>query len=359
MGFYSRTPFVQTLKSVLLFVGGLFLATLCAVTSAAQTDGGLDSNPDDPGTGGRNRIHGRLYLPSGRKFDRRLRVRLSSVRGGETSTMTDDNGSFTFRRLAGGTYHLTVEAGKEFEPAVETVDLIESPFRSQTSQQGQVITVQIQLQLKRAETNRPAVVSAAMLGVPVPARELYEKALGAAQGGDHKKAVEHLQSALALHPEFPLALNELGVQHQLLGQLDKAAAAFRDATKLAPDVFVLRFNYGVVLVRLKKFVEGEAELRKASEKDDKSAAARLYLGRALIGLGRDREAEQELQTAIKLGGDQLSVAHRYLGAIYNERGDRDRAVAALETYLRLEPAAKDAAQIRQIIEDLRARGAKK
>lgn len=58
-----------------------------------------------------------------------------------------------------------------------------------------------------------------------------------------------------------------------------------------------------MLVRQKKFAESKAELRKALERDDQSAATRLYFGRALIGLGRDTEAEQELQAAIKLGGD--------------------------------------------------------
>ena len=149
------------------------------------------------------------------------------------------------------------------------------------------------------------------------------------------------------------------MQHQKLGQLDKAAAAFRSATRLAPDVFVLRFNYGFVLLQQKKFAEAEAELRAALEREQTSAYAHLYRGRALIGLRRDEEAEQEMLTAIKLGGDEMKIAHRYLGAIYNERGDTARAIASLETYLRLDPNARDAAQVRQIIEDLRAQAAKK
>jgi tetratricopeptide (TPR) repeat protein len=90
-----------------------------------------------------------------------------------------------------------------------------------------------------------------------------------------------------------------------------------------------------------------------------AAVAHLYRGRALIGLRRDEEAEGELLTAVRLGGDEVKIAHRYLGAIYNERRDHGRAIAALETYLRLEPNAKDAAQVRQIIEDLRVQATKK
>ncbi|MDQ3256271.1 MAG: tetratricopeptide repeat protein [Acidobacteriota bacterium] len=350
----------EMLKRRTLFLGcALLWTTLLALETYAQANGGVGSDPGDPGLGGRNEIQGRLFLPSGRHLDRRLRVRLSSVRGGESSTMTDDNGAFTFRRLVGGTYRLSVDTGKDFETASETVDIIESAPRARRDQPGQVVTVQIQLRVRQSQPNPPAVVNAALLSIPQPARELYDKALAAAQIGDHKKAVEHLQRALAIHPSFPLALNELGLQHMRLGQPDKAADAFRSALKLAPDVFVLHFNYGVLLVQQKKFAEAEAELRRAVESNETSAVAHLYRGRALIGLRRDEEAEGELLTAVRLGGDEVKIAHRYLGAIYNERRDHARAIAALETYLRLEPNAKDAAQVRQIIEDLRVQATKK
>ena len=66
---------------------------------------------------------------------------------------------------------------------------------------------------------------------------------------------------------------------------------------------------------------------------------------------------RELRRAVALGGNDAKMAHRYLGVIYIERGEHARAVEALETYLRLEPKAKEAAQIREIIKDLRAQPA--
>jgi hypothetical protein len=79
------------------WLAALLALVVCAAAARAQnSDGDIESG--DPGTGGRHTIRGRLYLPSGRKLDRRLRVRLSSVRGGEFSTLTDDDGGFTFRR---------------------------------------------------------------------------------------------------------------------------------------------------------------------------------------------------------------------------------------------------------------------
>src|SRR5215212_3947519 len=132
----GSNTFRRALLAALLMFG------LCAVAARAQGDaGGIESG--DPGTGGRHTIQGRLYLPSGRKLDRRVRVRLSGIRVGDNSALTDDSGNFTFRRLASGTYTVTVEGGREFETATERVDIIAGSGEAEAS--GQVHTVQIRL----------------------------------------------------------------------------------------------------------------------------------------------------------------------------------------------------------------------
>jgi len=331
--------------------GAALLAVALCVSAQAQTDDGIESG--DPGTGGRHTIQGRLYLPSGRKLDSRLSVRLSSIRGGEFSTLTDGDGNFTFRRLRAGTYTVTVEGGREFETAVETVDIIAGS--RQQDESGQVYTVQIRLEVKRAASDpaRPGVVRAPSKGVPAEAGARYTKALEASAAGDHKRAVRELKGALEIHPQFPLALNELGAQYMILGQLGDAAEAFDSAVKLAPDAPVLRINYGILLVRRKKYAEAETQLARAVALDGKSGAARLHRGHALIRLGRGAEAEAELLLAVKLGGPGVTLAHRYLGALYVERGDDTRAAAELEEYLRLAPDAADAPQVRAVLAGLK------
>jgi Tfp pilus assembly protein PilF len=335
-----------------LWLAALVACGLCAVAARAQGDeGGIETG--DPGTGGHHTIQGRLYLPSGRQLDRRLRVRLSSIRGGDNSTLTDDTGNFTFRRLAAGTYTVTVEGGREFETATERVDIIAGS--RQSDQSGQVYTVQIRLAEKRAasDPSRPGVVSATPEAMPAGARERYAKALEASAAGDHKKAVKELKAAVDLYPPFPLAFNELGAQYMLLGQLGEAAGAFASGVKLAPDAPVLRVNYGILLIRQRKYREAEEQLARAVALDEKNAAARLHRGNALIRLGRGAEAESELRQAVKLGGPAAALAHRYLGALYVERGDDTRAAAELEEYLRLAPDAADAAQVRAVLAGLK------
>ena len=348
---YGRTLRNARTRSLRFVACAALLGVLCAAPCRAQSD---TLGAADTGMGGRHAIEGRIFLPSGRRADRRMRVRLSGSKG-ESYSLSDDNGAFAFRRLDPGTYRVTVEGGQEFEAATESVDIFDAGGARRVGT-GQVVNVQFHLRPKASTTPSapPGVINAALAAVPAEARALYEKALRASQGGDHRKAVEHLRAALALHPDFALAHNELGAQYMKLDELDKAAEAFRHALRLAPDVALLRVNYGVLLIRQKNFSEAEKHLRYALQKDGANPHAHLYLGRALIPLRRFDEAERELHSALRLGGDQLSMAHRFLGALYIERGDAARALASLETYLRLAPDAHEAPQIRDLIKQLRA-----
>ncbi len=343
-------------RYVSFFICLLSLTVFVSSTVRAQM-GGID-NSGDPGTGGKSTIQGSVYLPSGQRVNRRLRVTLSSSRGIDISTLTDDNGSFSFRRLAEGSYTVTVDAGKEYETASERVNILQ-PLARRGTALGQNYTVQIQLQFKRSNENKPSVINAALAGVPKPALDLYQKALLSAQAGDSSKAIEQLKGAISVDPEFMLAFNEMGSQYLRLGQLDKAADAFRSALKITPDAFEPLLNYGIVLVYMKQLKEAEPILRRAVEMNDGSAVAHYFLGRTLAVSRKFDEAEKELQRAIGLGGNSVDGAHRYLGAIYKERHEYMRAISELETYLRLVPQNRDADQIREIVKELRAQAAKK
>jgi tetratricopeptide (TPR) repeat protein len=65
-------------------------------------------------------------------------------------------------------------------------------------------------------------------------------------------------------------------------------------------------------------------------------------------------AVHDLKQAISNGGEEGIEAYRYLGAVYIEKRQGDRAAEALETYLKLAPKAKDADRIRGIIREQRS-----
>jgi Flp pilus assembly protein TadD len=334
----------------LLSSGAAMLIFLCATMARAQV-GGIDSDPGDPGTGGKNVIQGTIFFDNGRRLDRRAKVRLRGLNN-DSFTMSDDSGSFSFRRLVGGNYTMTIDAGSEFETAVESVDIIE-PMRRR-GDPGGVYSVQITLQAKKAASGQPVgTVDASTGGVPEPARKLYKDALDSIQSGNHKKAIEQLNEALKLYPTFVPALNELGLQYMRQKEYDKAEASLRKALQLMPDAFTPQLNFGILMLQKKDFVTAATTLQRAVQKDGSSAAAHFHLGKAFVNLAAYNKAEKELLQAINIGGEYTVEAHRYLGAVYIETRNNARAVEQLEQYLSLAPKAKDADKIREIVSQLR------
>jgi Tfp pilus assembly protein PilF len=341
-------------KFLLFLCVGLFLLTYSPVATAQM--GGVDTDPGDLGTGGSNQIQGSVFYPGGRRLDFRAKVKLRGLVGAEQFTMSDDNGAFTFRRLKGGSYTLVIDAGSNFEIATETVDIIEPARRR--NDPGMVLTVQIHLHAKQSAAKPAGTVSAAPAAVPEEAVKLYTEALASSKTGDHKKAIEQLSAALKIFPDYVAALNESGVQHMLIKEFAKAEDFFKNAIKLAPDIFTPRLNYGMLLVQMKNYPKAVDELYKALQKNAASATGHLYIGRALVNLGSYDDAEKFLQLALKHGSDKEEMAetHRYLGAIYIEKKQNQKAVEALEKYLTLAPHAKDATKISEIIKQLRTSG---
>jgi tetratricopeptide (TPR) repeat protein len=328
---------------IFLFISLLILSP----TRVAGQRGMMGTDSGDPGTGGNFIIQGTVFLPVGHRVDRPIRVRLFTPTRGTITTMTDDNGVFSFRRLAPGSYSVVIDAEKDFETVNEQVNIVQA-FRTGSSTEN-VILVQIRLKAKAGTSFKPEVMNAELANVPKTAVQLYNQSLELGQAGKPKDAIEKLKQAIAEFPNFMLAFNEMGVEYLKLNELGKAEEALRNALKISPDSPIPLMNHGIVLTHMGKFEPAVNELQQALKQRDQSANGHFYLGQALANLGRFGEAEEHLTRAIALGGDEVKDAHRFLGAIYLQRGERERAVAELETYLKLAPKARDAEQVRQIV----------
>lgn len=343
---FSALAFRIASRSLLIAV-----ACLCLIAPASAQRILESDTAADMGTGGKFIVQGTVIFPSGQRVDRPLKVRLATPTRGELITMTDTNGRFSFHRLSAGQYSIIIDGDENYEAVNEGMNIVQAGRSVGTTEE--IIPVQIRLKRKPGDAIRPEVVHAELADVPKPAVEMYESALKLAQDGKNKAAIDKLNQAIALHPGFMLAFNELGVQYQKVNDLDKANDALESALKISPNSFAPLVNHGIVLVRLKRYNEAEGNLRAALRENEKSAIAHFYLGRALAYLGKFDEAETELNSAVTLGGDQMKEAHRYLGAIYHARGENEKAIAQLETYLKIAPKADDADAVRQLIKQLK------
>ncbi len=198
-------------------------------------------------------------------------------------------------------------------------------------------------------------VNAALASVPEVAAQHYRRALESAGSGNTEAAIQQLKSAIAVYPEFPLALNELGVQYLKIAQPAKAAEALATAVKIVPDEIVPRLHYGIALLNQRKFIESEQQLKVVLQKSSALPTAHMYLGIALISQKRLKEAEKELLAAVSSNSGETALAHRYLGGIYWSNREYKRAADQLETYLKLLPNATDAERTRTAIKELRGK----
>jgi len=221
---------------------------------------------------------------------------------------------------------------------------------------GDIFTVQVHLRPRATVALVKGVVSAN--DPPKAAVDLYNQALESVKAGHRDKAIEQLKGALAIHPNFAAALNGLGVQYLKLGKNQDASDVFTKALKITPDSFILHLNNGIALLNLNKPAEAEAEFAAAILKTETSGAAHLYRARALIALNRLDDAVKDLKRAVEIGGDEVKLAHRYLGGIYVEKGENAEAVKELELYLTMFPDTKEADQIRNLIKDLNKKAGK-
>ena len=325
----------------------IFALAICMLTAFTVSSQIIPSETMDSGLGGNNNIVGTVYGPAGR-ITRRIQVKLFTMTRGSRTAMTDDNGNFVFRGVPSGSFTVIIDKEKDFEPFTYSMDIIQA-----RGFPGQTFTVTVRLNPKASADAAPAVINSEFADIPKPALELFNKGQELAKAKDYQGAIEQLKLALAQHPKFMLAYNEIGVNYMRLNDLVRADEALLQALAIDPESFRPLMNRGIVLVTAKKYAEAEPVLQKAVKLKEKSAVTHYFLGQALANLGKFAEAEKELVEAITLGGPEIKEAHRLLAIIYNVRGDKKRAAAEIDTYLKLAPQAPDAEQLRQVARQLR------
>lgn len=293
-------------------------------------------------------ITGRVVLPSGHPVNDRVKITLSTLNDPGMLVYTDTNGQFNFSGLPQGTYSVEVSGDRKlYDTVTEQVTLL----------RGMRANLVINLRERGASTNKKAggVVSVAELdtGVPAAAKKEYEKGSKLSLEGKTKEAIAQFQRALEIHPAYLKARNDLGVQYILLKQWAEAIEQFEAAIDINPKSFNPRLNIGIALVELQRNAEALDHLNTAVSIDSSSPAAHLYLGIAALQIEDLSAAESQLSTALSMGGAEHTVAHFFLANVHLKKGDRDRAIIELKTYLQKAPGGDKASQARRLLDELK------
>jgi tetratricopeptide (TPR) repeat protein len=150
------------------------------------------------------------------------------------------------------------------------------------------------------------------------------------------------------------------------GEFEKAEKIFREGIKSDSTNLIYQCQLGLTLIQQEKYLDAEIILDKILETDSNNVAAIWYSGIGNFKNGQDRIAITRFEKALTLldkSRGQYYSANWYIGKSYSillktdglSYHETDRMFECYEEYLRLQPNAKDAAQIREYVDRKRKR----
>ena len=303
---------------------------------------------------GDHTLQGKVILPNGEQPTNSVRITLTFNGVRVYETFTDLSGRFSFAALRRGNYQLEAEGdGRTFETTRVTAEV--SAFGGAP----QSFTQNITLRPIRGKVLPPAdtvSAEAADPALPQEARESYKKGAKRADENKPEEAVKLFQQAVQSAPGFFLAHLALADQLLKLRRFDEAAHAYSKARELKADRAEPLSGLGAVLVQQRQYTEALPLLRRVVEMGKQNSATYLYLGLAETMSGDYVAAESNLLRAFEM--NKAPVARIYLANLYELKGEPAKAIEQLQAFLKENPEAPQATQIRGAIEKLRRKTVK-
>jgi tetratricopeptide (TPR) repeat protein/serine/threonine protein kinase len=155
----------------------------------------------------------------------------------------------------------------------------------------------------------------------------------------HTEALGYYRAALAIRPDRGLHVH-IGQDLRQQGDLAGAAAEYRQAIALQPQLAVAHAGLGVVLDEQGDFAGAVAEYRKAIALKPNEAVFHYTLGNCLRHQGDLAGAAAAYRQAIALQPG-YAEAHNNLGSVLSAQGDLPGAVAEFRKALTLKPKELD------------------
>ncbi|MGH9844520.1 MAG: carboxypeptidase regulatory-like domain-containing protein [Blastocatellia bacterium] len=281
----------------------------------------------------------------------------SGARTGQT--VTNNDGDIHFPNVTPANYEVTVNH-PGFEPAAERVVLT----GAQSEGRLEIVNVEVRLRplTNPAATGLPGVVFAQ--NVPFNARLAYETALKRLKANQTNEALAKLKEAINFFPDYFNAHFLLATEFTKQKRTQEALDALEHARRVNDRDARVYHLFGILMARQRKFVIAEFAFREALERDPTNAQTYHSHAVALIEMSlnetdaRQRrkflgDAERDLNRALELSGGKMAAAHLQLARIHELRGEKRLAVRDLEAYLKSQPDARNAADVREAIAKLK------
>jgi len=274
--------------------------------------------------------------PDGAPVGQLALVILTSIEGQVQEAKTQ-SGYAEFNHVREGWYDIEIIA-PGYERAKERTELIE-PGVSR-------VTVTLR---PTSNVHPPTAIPGPPILAPKAKKELG-KALEAMRARKLAAARSHLDTVYRLAPGNPDVNYAFGIYCIETNELDRAKEYLEKVVNLDPKHAGALRSLGIVFLFKNTPVEAAAYLKRATESEPTSWRAHALLADASLRLGSVDESVLQAERALELGHGQAEIVQPLLARALAQRGDTERAIEILQTYLRDYPS--DTAVIKQL-DDLR------
>jgi Flp pilus assembly protein TadD len=288
----------------------------------------------------------RIITEDGSTYSAPVRIELTNESGMIVAEAFSRDGMAQFPPIAPGRYRLRVSS-----PDIEAVNT--PPFYV-VEYDKQVQMVRVKLLNSGQGGSTQGTVSSHEVNVPEKAQAERRKGGEAIARSEWKKAIEHLDKAIAIDPKYASAYNDIGYAYLKSGDMAKARESFQKAVELEEHT-------GRALLNLARFVAGEKNFPEAIRLANKAIALAPGNAEALLLLANCEYVTEQYTLAVTharkvhdLPHERLAVAH-YIAAMALE-ADQKTADAILEynTFLKEDPKNSKAATAREAVTRLSA-----
>ena len=292
-------------------------------------------------------VHIYVVYANDRKAGANLVVRLmqGSSSTPEQTTFTNDQGKADFRNVPIGMYHVSVTGD-----GIETKESDEFEVDSRKVTQSQYVTVhQLAGAEAAAETSKSGMVSASELQVPIKARKELDKANEAISRQEWSKAIESLNKAIAIYPQYASAYNNLGVVYAHMNDVVREQQALEKAVSLDDHFSAACQNLVKVYLRQRAYPQAETLLGKGLNVDPNNGQYLMLMADVQYMEGHYDAAIATAQKVHALPNDHPATAHYIAGKAYEQEHRSQDALAEFQMFLKEEPTGPRADHVRSDI----------
>jgi len=274
-------------------------------------------------------------------------VMLSSHNGVFVEGSPNDRCEVDFSNVQEGYYHINV-SGRD----LTTADVVGNIY---VSSRG---PAEFEVQLKRTTvsdksgTPGNSLVSASNLAIPLRARKQLDKAVEMMRKQELQGAIQKLNKAIAIYPQYAMAYNNLGAIYSRLGDAARENEALQKAIRLDPNLELAYLNLGKLDIREGQYPAAETALNKAVALNSHDMVAMVLLCYSEF-MGGAFDSAIATSRKAHLLEQPHATAHRVAALAFEMENQGQNAVRELETLLEEEPTGTRADAARKEIEALK------